>query len=565
MSLFRVTRMPLANLVPSTRSASSQNAPAVPGNLGGYSVTKSSKLVLPESVSDPAKSMSDQIESLRPLGSRRVAVDAGPVNTELAHAARYLALPTRDQLIAKAGRPKDNITFRGVTVYRMSTGYKTLLAGLDRYHDALTKHEPVTRKRLDGLLGHLRGLRKGTDRYVGSSSHTHIGEIKDLRYQIDCNIDLLEGMKKQMEDGAAWPPGTSLRQGIKLARQGVPVRDLFTFRYQNLLSSGMGVDELKPYDDLGLSGAEARLLNESGLGVEGGRMYREVNLPVTRETLLDPNLRSANETAFVELDSGKFNTVSLVTYGNGEEGVFKPLPGIDARVVERGAVAHDTGIDVRSPQTALRNLATVAVARKLGFNVVPDTRIAEHGGRLGILMAKAPGKTGLATDPSLFDHPEVRRELTKLQLLDALVGQGDRHAKNYFIHKEEPDGPVTVTGIDNDQCFGAKVTDPNGIAHGETEDTKGFRGVSLPMVIDTDMAKVFDELQPDDLDELLGDKLSRDEVNAAKQRLQGIKDHITGLPDKCKIAPGDWGNNPFVTMVPTDGDSYAERDRRLQR
>src|SRR5262249_27799406 len=157
---------------------------------------------------------------------------------------------------------------------------------------------------------------------------------------------LLKSMKQQMDGGAAWPPGTSLRQGIKLARQGVPVGDLFAFRYQNFLNSGMGLDELKPYDDLGLSGDEARLLNESGLGVEGGRMYREVNLPLTRETLLDPNLRSANETAFVELDSGKFNTVSLVTYQNGEEGVFKPLPGIDARVVERGAVAHETGIDV---------------------------------------------------------------------------------------------------------------------------------------------------------------------------------------------------------------------------
>jgi hypothetical protein len=54
-------------------------------------------------------------------------------------------------------------------------------------------------------------------------------------------------------------------------------------------------------------------------------------------------------------------------------------------------------------------------------------------------------------------------------------------------------------------------------------------------------------------------------VNAAKQRLQGIKDHIAGLPDQCKIAPGDWGNSAFVTMLPTRGDSYAERDKHLKR
>jgi hypothetical protein len=293
-------------------------------------------------------------------------------------------------------------------------------------------------------------------------------------------------------------------------------------------------------------------------------MYHDVNLPVTRETLLDPNLRSENETTFTELGSGSLNTVSLVKYQNGEEGVFKPLPKIDASVVERGWVANRTGIDPRNPQTAPRNLATVAMARLLGFDdVVPRTRIAEHNGRLGILMDRAPGKTGLKSDPSLFDDPQVRRQLTKLQLLDALNGQGDRNPSNYSIDKDSSD-LVTVTGFDNDQCFGAKLTDPNGIAHGDTEDTYGFRGVSLPMVIDNDMAKVFNDLSPDDLDDALGDLLSRDEVNARKQALQGVKDHIAGLPDQCKIAPSDWGGD-IATMVPTRGDSYAERDKRLQR
>jgi hypothetical protein len=176
-------------------------------------------------------------------------------------------------------------------------------------------------------------------------------------------------------------------------------------------------------------------------------------------------------------------------------------------------------------------------------------------------MDKAPGKTGLKTDPSLFDDPQVRRELTKLQLLDALTGQGDRHGNNYFIHKDS-NGQVTVTGIDNDQCLGAKLTDPNGIARGETDDTYGFRGVSLPMVIDTEMAAAFDQLTPDDLDDLLGDKLTSDEVNAAKQRLQGIKDHIDSLRrSNFVIAPTAWSSD-IVTMLSTPGDSYFVRDKR---
>jgi hypothetical protein len=83
------------------------------------------------------------------------------------------------------------------------------------------------------------------------------------------------------------------------------------------------------------------------------------------------------------------------------------------------------------------------------------------------------------------------------------------------------------------------------------------------MVIDTDMANDFDKLSPDDMDDL-GHMLSRDEVNARKQVLQGIKEHIAALPDKCKIDPGDWGGD-IAGMVSMPGDSYAERDKRLQR
>src|SRR5262249_30090355 len=100
---------------------------------------------------------------------------------------------------------------------------------------------------------------------------------------------------------------------------------------------------------------------------------------------------------------------------------------------------------------------------------------------------------------------------------------------------------------------------------GDTGIATVFRGVSLPMVIDTDMADTFNQLQPDDLESLLRDKLSPAEVDAAKQRLQGIKGHINFLRTiNLVIAPTDWGN-PIVTDAPTRGDSYAVRDKRLKR
>jgi hypothetical protein len=322
----------------------------------------------------------------------------------------------------------------------------------------------------------------------------------------------------------------------------------------------------------GLSVNEARLLDRSELSPEVGRMYRQVNLKVTEATLLDPKYRTENEEACAELGRGAINIVYRVTYRDGEVWAFKPLPKIDGSEVEKAWVAGMIGIDVHDPQIAPRNLATVAVARKLGFDVVIETRIAEHGGQVGLLMSIAPGKSASETrqtDRALFEDPVVRRELTKLQLLDALVGQVDRHGKNYFIEKT-PEGKVTVTGIDLDQGFGHKVTDPNHIAptsnfagfHGLAYLADTFHGVLLPPVVDTEMADAFDQLTPEDLDDLLRDKLSPAEVDAAKQRLQGIKDHINGLRAQGHVIdPADWGD-PFVTRLLTPENSYAARDGR---
>jgi hypothetical protein len=554
---------------PPVRFAKRPDRQADRGNLGGHpvQVVPRSRRPEPESAESAyysaesayysAESASYSSASSRPLGSRRASVVAVPVNTEMAQAARDRALPTRDQLIAKAGRPKDDITFLGLTIHRMSTGYKALLEGLDGYHDALNSDQRVTRDQLEGLLGHLQTLSEGADRYVKRSSHTRISEINDLKDQIDDHIDLLEGVLQQVEEGAAWHRRVSLRDGIDFARRGVDVK-------------GFRAEALRPYRDLGLSRAEARMLHRRGLGLDEARMYRDVNLPVTRETLLDPDFRSSNETASKVLGSGAFNTVYKVTYSNGAVGAVKPLPRIDGRVVEKGWVANKIGIDPRNPQNALRNVATVAVARKLGFDVVPVTRIAEHGGRLGILMGMAPGKTAKEirkTNPDLFRNAEVRRAITKLQLLDALTGQGDRHRGNYFIHIG-PDGRVTVTGIDNDQCFGHKVRNPNDIAHDPnykaegSSQSDGFHGVRLPPVVDTEMAAAFDRLTPEDLNDLLGDMLSPDEVDAANRRLRVIQNHINNLrTSNCVIASTDWGSEAVSRRL-TPENSYVARDGR---
>jgi hypothetical protein len=514
-------------------------------------------------------SPSTKYESLslepRSLSARDVAVDDAPPDQALRHEARYKALPTMDQLIQKAGRPKDDIKFWcfGSRTKKMSTGYKAILKGLEDYHDALDRGGKGAKGRMKLLRGHLQSMQATNNAYLGKAGHSRNHNIEALGHQIRNEIRLLDRAIQQMSEGADWPDGVSLKDGLNFARQGVEIGDLRASMTRDLQDSGMTLENLQPYRDAGFTGSEARLLEDSGLGLQGGMKFREANLKVTADTLPGP-LTSGNEIEFRELGSGAMNTVFEVTYNHqagNNVGVFKPLPSIDAQKVEHGWVSGKIGVNNRNPQTAMRNLGTVAVARELGFNVVPDTKVAEHGGQLGLLMDKAEGNLGRHTAQATFRDPDVRREITKLQLLDALVGQGDRHSSNYFVHKDSNTQAVTVTGIDNDQCFGSLLRDPNGIAYENTEQSHGFRGVKLPQVVDTDIAQQLRALTPEKLDELLGDKLAPSEIGATKDRLAAIKVHLDNLQQSGQIiAPDEWGEDQTAQLLSDRSSSYVGRD-----
>src|SRR4029078_3713084 len=139
-------------------------------------------------------------------------------------------------------------------------------------------------------------------------------------------------------------------------------------------------------------------------------------------------------------------------------------------------------------------------------NVVPHVEFGLNNGKLGIVMELAPGKTRWGTqktelggsfgkklvalneagnkkggaektkfdkylrdlrnqiggkivfdgnkafvektipNPVDYKNPNVRRELIKLQWLDGINAQGDRHGGNYLVHVDE-NGNAVVTGI----------------------------------------------------------------------------------------------------------------------
>ena len=190
---------------------------------------------------------------------------------------------------------------------------------------------------------------------------------------------------------------------------------------------------------------------------------------------VDPALDDSRLISSKPLGSGNVNTVNLLTYQDGTQYVFKPeAPG--RQMMEKLNLSKDYSSD---QQVSQLNLATQSVANALGLDdTVPKCSVGAHNGNYGLFMEKVPGQesidfangkppaSGSLTAKQVRDlKPEqygkvlggILRGLNRLEWLDLITGQGDRHAHNYFIDVRE-DLSVSIKGIDNDQCFPAYRT-----------------------------------------------------------------------------------------------------------
>ncbi|MBT9292933.1 hypothetical protein [Prosthecodimorpha staleyi] len=517
-------------------------------------------------------------------------------------AERAPGVETSATLKGRAGDPKADKSFGIFGVHKMSTGYKDMLAKMDDVHKFLSDdaHEmsmpPHYRSpmksytdsgRLHELENTLDFAMASANKYMKGRSHSHKTEIGEVREQIKAEQKLVESLLSQMKKGGTFPPDRSLSEIMDFARLGFTLDNMHDLHgltpaqarhivENNLLDRNLTPTQLHDYGKAGFTRGEAILLEKSGIGIEGGLLYRKMDIPIRPDTIVTSFDETTRTSGMTKLGSGAFNTVYSVDYDSGGgdyHAVYKPLSPPDltrTTKVEKGWVAARTGIDPYNPQIALRNVATCSVAKKLGFDVVPHTEIgirglSSGGGELGIVMSRAPGNPAAKTDPALFERGDVRREIVKLQLLDHLVGQGDRHGNNYFIAIDK-NGQAVVTGIDNDQCLGKDLHDPNGIAQGTSPLDKGFRGRKMPPIIDTDMASMIRGMTDTDLADCLKG-LKPEEIRAAKDRLVGLKVHVSDLQMKNRIIkPEQWGQD-WVGAEFRNENSYVGRDyeRALQR
>ncbi len=219
-----------------------------------------------------------------------------------------------------------------------------------------------------------------------------------------------------------------------------------------------------------------------------------------------------------KLDSGINSTVFLVKYtDDGSEWVFKP-EAMGRQGIAQMALSKDY---VPEEQIAHLNLATKDAAKALGAGDVSTTcSVGVNQGQYGLFMEKAPGvgvgafAHGAAVPRGSLTAEQVKslspgdyakvmgdimRAVNRLEWLDLVTGQGDRHNSNYMIDVHD-DLTVSVKGIDNDMCFPAYRT--------------GLRTYSLRGKAASDFRVAFDGLDP--VSTLFGGLMSGEEPSLPK-------------------------------------------------
>ena len=195
---------------------------------------------------------------------------------------------------------------------------------------------------------------------------------------------------------------------------------------------------------------------------------------------LDRDMESGQVQKVQPIGSGTSGDIYRIDYtdtnGETKSRVFKPELNGRVTMSTLGLGHADAyGPGYRGITTVNVNTAVNKVADCIGFgDLVVKSAATVHDGKFGLTMDFAKGVTAndftwanaAAIEKLKKDNPAglrtlqngLLRQTVDLQWLDLLVGQGDRHHKNYMIDADFTTGKVKVTGIDNDMSFPAYRT-----------------------------------------------------------------------------------------------------------
>ncbi len=282
-----------------------------------------------------------------------------------------------------------------------------------------------------------------------------------------------------------------------------------------------------------------------------------------------------------EVFGGKASEVYKTTYKDGAIYYSKQIQPAKNWI----GAAVLSGIPIKDNRFEERSMFSYVMSEILDFHVIPKTRLAKDSlGQPCYIQEAAPGSPGgvcLSNSDQaeqLLLNASIMEQLILLQLLDALLGQVDRHVYNYFIDLKTN----KVTGIDNDASGGFLVTHPNKLIPAFRMDghlpgkftpeehltvdflkktgasdpvrtlsktARAGRTVFLPPVMDRNMVEKFNKLSAEDLSQAMSRfKFDQFEIEAACSRLKVIKSHIMVLEKRqaqgfhSLIEPHEWSS-----------------------
>ncbi|TDF92368.1 hypothetical protein [Paenibacillus piri] len=280
---------------------------------------------------------------------------------------------------------------------------------------------------------------------------------------------------------------------------------------------------------------------------------------ITHGTMVLNDKMSTNQT-----EKGGINSVSFFKQGRSE-GAFKQdktrilTPdelGKDASedekeaAVKESGIAEDFGIDMQDARLAKRNVAMSRLDQMLGAGVIAKAELAVYQSPdgqsvQGSFMEKAKGgeagkmgKSGKIAKGGQggggkvdVDDANLQRCLSRLQLIDTLAMQADRHQGNYFINYDQSGNVLGVTGIDNDMSFGTRTA----------VDKMRQEYPGLSKFVDQELAERILALKPEDLELAMLDLLSPGEIKALLTRLEKLQAHLMKLKSDNKLlTPAQW-------------------------
>ncbi|MET0909852.1 MAG: DUF4157 domain-containing protein [Ilumatobacteraceae bacterium] len=283
-------------------------------------------------------------------------------------------------------------------------------------------------------------------------------------------------------------------------------------------------------------------------------------------------------------DKGANKSVAKVTDSGGRSGFF----------AEDDATGKYDGEEYVNPKALLayygekdqdlklgnRSIAMSRLDQLLNGGVIARTERGLMGDKIGTFQVGAKGDQlgKLKEDGEEFSKDaNLARLLSKLQLIDAIAGQIDRHAKNYFVVRD-PSGKVTgLTGIDLDMAWVPLPKDTSkralsvemGSVSNETRGKSVKKGdpfdwfPGFSRFCDAEMAEEIIKLQADDLRLILMDLLPNELVEAAVSRLADLQTLLLGLKKDGKLLkPNEW-NQHLGAIVVENRSYFAQASKKM--